>query len=162
MSIRLATYNDIPSIVDIYNEYIDTTITMDTEQATIESRTQWFQNHSTVHPVTCYVSESGEILGWASLSKWSEKMGYRYSVENSIYVSKKCHRGGIGTKLLEDLIQRAKELQYHCIISRIDSENLISLALHQKYGFKVIGEMKETGFKFNKYINVKILQLLLQ
>ena len=96
MSIRLATYNDIPSIVDIYNEYIDTTITMDTEQATIESRTQWFQNHSTVHPVTCYVSESGEILGWASLSKWSEKMGYRYSVENSIPNTRKLKRRFFG------------------------------------------------------------------
>lgn len=160
MTIRLATQEDIPFIVAIYNEFIDTTVTMDTVKSTIESRTKWFQSHSSSHPIICYISDSGEIMGWASLSKWSDKIGYQYTVELSVYVSKKYHGIGIGTKLLIECIKRAKELQYHCIVSRIDSENLISLSLHQKYGFKVIGEMKEIGFKFNRSINVKILQLL--
>ena len=161
MSIRLATMNDLLAIVSIYNEFIDTTVTMDTNRATIESRTNWFTNHTPAYPITCYVTPTGEIAGWASLSKWSEKLGYRFTVENSIYVSQKYQNHGIGSKLLLDTITRAKKLRYHCIVSRIDSENDISLSIHQKHGFSIIGSMREFGFKFNKYIDIVILQLLL-
>ena len=161
MSIRLATMDDLPDIVSIYNEFIDTTVTMDTNKTTIEGKTNWFTNHSPAYPLTCYVSPTGEITGWASLSKWSEKLGYRFTVENSIYISKKYQKQGIGSKLLLDSITRAKELRYHCIVSRIDSENTISLSLHQKLGFSIIGNMRELGFKFNRYIDIIILQLLL-
>ena len=153
--------NDLLAIVSIYNEFIDTTVTMDTNRATIESRTNWFTNHTPAYPITCYVTPIGEIAGWASLSKWSEKLGYRFTVENSIYVSQKYQNHGIGSKLLLDTITRAKKLHYHCIVSRIDIENVISLSIHQKHGFSIIGNMREFGFKFNKYIDIVILQLLL-
>ena len=161
LSIRLATKNDIPIIVSIYNEFIDTTITMDTTLVTVESRSKWFNEHSPEHPITCFVTDTGIIAGWSSLSKWSEKLGYKRTVENSLYVARKFQHAGIGTKLLKDSIIRAKNLGYHCIVSRIDAENTISLSLHEKYGFQNIGIMKEFGFKFNKYIDIVILQLLL-
>lgn len=161
VSIRLATTNDLPSIVSIYNEFIDTTVTMDTIPATIQSRTKWFKDHSPKHPITCFVVDTGVIAGWSSLSKWSEKLGYKGTIENSVYVSRKFQHQGIGTKLLNDSIGRAKELGYHCIVSRIDAENIVSLSLHESKGFQKIGLMKEFGFKFNRYIDVVLLQLML-
>lgn len=160
MSIRMATIHDLPAIVSIYNEFIDTTVTMDTIPATIEDKTRWFNNHSAEYPITCFVMDTGIIAGWSSLSKWSEKLGYKGTVENSIYVSRKFHHSGIGTKLLTDSIKKAKSLDRHCIVSRIDAENTISISLHQKYGFQKIGLMKEFGFKFNRYIDIVLLQLL--
>ena len=146
MSIRLATNNDLLDIVTIYNEFIDTTVTMDTIPVTVESRTKWFNDHSPEHPITCFVTDVGIIAGWSSLSKWSEKLGYKGTVENSVYVSRKFHQLGIGSKLLEDSITKAKKLGYHCIVSRIDAENIISLSLHEKNGFQTIGLMNEFGF----------------
>ena len=162
MTIRLATLQDVPTITSIYNEFIDTTVTMDLFESSIDNRTIWFQNHQPTFPITCYVNDSGKVVGWASLSKWSPKLGYKLTVENSVYVSKKYQKLGIGKKLLSDIISKAKDLHYHTIVSRIDSENVISLNLHKKYGFIEIGCMKEFGFKFNKYIDIIMLQLILE
>ena len=161
LTIRLATLQDIPAIASIYHEFINTTITMDTEKDTIQSRTSWFQNHSPEYPIICFTTESNLIAGWASLSKWSPKPGYKLTVENSVYVSKKFQHLGIGKKLLAEIINKAKILQYHSIIARIDSENTISLELHKKFGFVEIGYMKEFGFKFNKFVDIIMLQLIL-
>ena len=147
LTIRLATLQDIPAIASIYHEFINTTVTMDTEKDTIQSRTSWFQNHSPEYPIICFTTESNLIAGWASLSKWSPKPGYKLTVENSVYVSKKFQHLGIGKN--------------HSIIARIDSENTISLELHKKFGFVEIGYMKEFGFKFNKFVDIIMLQLIL-
>lgn len=158
--IRIATKNDLPEIVSIYNQYINTTVTMDTEEATISSKTNWFNAHDQHYPIICYINNN-EILGWVSLSRWSDRIGYAKTIEESVYVSKKYHGEGIGKLLLQEAIKRAKQLQYHCILARIDATNQISLSLHEKSGFITIGTMQEVGFKFNKFVDVKILQLLI-
>jgi phosphinothricin acetyltransferase len=161
MTIRLATINDLSSIIAIYNEFIGTTVTMDTLEANVESKQGWFVQHSNQYPIFCFFTPENEVVGWASLSKWSEKPGYKYTVENSLYITKSYQNKGIGSKLLEKLIETAKDNQFHCVISRIDANNNVSINLHKKFGFIAIGTMKEIGFKFNRFIDVTILQLLL-
>ncbi len=134
---------------------------MDTTRATIETKKEWFNNHSDEYPLLCYMNNNGTILGWASLSKWSEKTGYRFTSEISIYVSKNAHNSGIGTALIQECLNKAKKSKLHCIVSRIDSENKVSLALHKKFGFTEVGVMREFGFKFNRYIDIVLLQLLI-
>ena len=158
--IRIATESDLNDIVSIYNEYINTTVTMDAEITTIISRLPWFNAHGPNHPILCYV-KNDIIVGWVSLSKWSDRIGYAKTIEISVYVTRRSHHLGIGKILLQEAINRAKELKFHCIIARIDSTNQISLSLHKKYGFELVGVMKEIGFKFDKYVDVHVLQLLL-
>ena len=160
MTLRTAIITDLLTIVSIYNEFIDTTITMDTEKATYNSKEEWFKNHNDDYPILCDFSNEN-LTGWASLSKWSEKGGYRKSVELSVYVSKKYQRHGIGKKLVEEAINRAIKKKYHCIISRIDADNRISLELHKKFGFTQVGILKESGFKFGRFIDIIVLQLLI-
>ena len=160
MVIKLAERENLEAIIKIYNEFIGTSITMDTEKATLESKDVWFKDHNQNHPIICYI-ENEEIRGWASLSPWSSKKGYSKSVELSVYVAKSSHNQGIGKSLMKEAIKLAGLQNYHCIISRIDSSNELSLYLHKKLGFTYIGTMKEIGFKFGKYIDIIILQLLL-
>jgi phosphinothricin acetyltransferase len=121
---------------------------------------EWLSHHDAAHPVIV-ASVNGETLGWGSLSAWSPKGGYRTTVEASVYVAPAHHGSGIGTRLLQDLIARARSLGVHVIVARISTENRISLQLVAHCGFTPVGTMRESGFKFDRYVDVEVLQLTL-
>jgi len=158
-SYRPATLEDQSAILDIYNEAVlNTTATFDTEERTMEKQLLWFHSHRQRHPVM--VAEvAGSILGWASMSPWSERSAYDASVEVSVYVHAD-HRGnGVGTRLLELIRLAGKEAGNHTVISRITSGNDVSIHLHEKLGYRIVGTLKEVGFKFGRYLDVVLLQL---
>ena len=68
---------------------------------------------------------------------------------------------GIGRMMMNHAIREAKSLSFHTIIARIGGENDISINLHKSCGFTLVGTMKEVGFKFNKWCDVHIMQLML-
>ncbi|TFH34561.1 MAG: N-acetyltransferase family protein [Dehalococcoidia bacterium] len=161
VSIRDANLADIPSITSIYaHAVINTVATLDTEEPTIATQEEWFRHHDERHPVL--VAESGNtVVGWASLSDWSTKAGYRNTAEASVYVSPECHRQGIGTELLQALVERAQSVGLHVLVARISSTNETSLRLARRCGFSHVGTMNESGFKFGNYVDVEVLQLVL-
>jgi phosphinothricin acetyltransferase len=83
-------------------------------------------------------------------------------VENSVYVHHEFHRRGIGSVLLKELIARARTLHHHVIIAAIDAEQPASVALHDRFGFQKVGQMKHLGFKFNRWLDVIYMELLLE
>ena len=114
-----------------------------------------------MHPII--VAESKKhIVGWGSLSAYHARSAYRRTVENSVYVHHECHRRGIGSVLLKELITRARNLRHHVIIAAIDAEQPASVALHDKFGFQKVGHMKHLGFKFNRWLDVIYMELLLE
>ena len=161
LKIRKAEIKDVPAITEIYNHaIIHTTSTFDTEIKTLENRLEWFRQHSPKHSIIVAECE-GDVAGWASLSKWSEKMAYDSSVENSLYVDEKYRGKGIGKKLLEAIIDEGRKNGFHTIIARISDGNEISLKMHYDLGFEMTGTLKEVGVKFGKLIDVYILQIYL-
>ena len=161
VSIRDATFADIPAITAIYAyAVLNTVAALDTDEPTIASQTEWFKHHDNHHPVLVAV-RAGEVVGWASLSAWSAKRGYDGTAEASVYVSPSHTNSGIGTRLLRALIQRASTIGLHSIIARISSTNETSLRLTRRCGFSDVGTMKESGFKFGGYVDVEVLQLIL-
>lgn len=158
LQIRPATEKDIAAITDIYNDAIlNTTATFDTEQKTIDERLVWFRNHDANHPVI--VAEmKGDVIGWASLSKWSDRCAYDSTAEVSVYVHKNFRDQGIGKKLLEVITIEGKERGLHTLISRISEGNEKSIYLHERLGFVTIGTLKEVGKKFGKLLDVHMLQ----
>ena len=160
-SIRRATLADAAAIAAIYNEAVrTTTATFDTEEKSAANREAWLLAHDDNHPV--FVAErDGQVVGWAALSKWSDRPAYAQTAESSFYVAAGHRGGGIGRALKLHLIAAARELGLHTIIARVAEESTASLHLNQALGFVHVGTLREVGLKFGKRLDVHILQLML-
>lgn len=158
--IRDALIDDLPAITAIYNEAILKTVaTFDTEPKTQDEQKAWFMEHGMTNPIVV-AEESGVIVGWAALSKWSDRYAYSDAAEISLYV-KKDHQGkGIGRKLMKAVLDRGQKAGLHTVLARIAEGNEISVHLHQAMGFKHIGIMKEVGRKFGRRLDVYLMQKL--
>lgn len=153
--------SDAAAIGEIYDEAIlTTTATFDTEPKTVEERTQWLQSHDERHPVL--VAElDGRVVGWASLSSWSDRCAYTDTAETSFYVHS-THRGrGIGRRLKEAIIEEARRLRFHTLIARVAEESHESIHLNEQAGFVYVGTLKEVGRKLGRLLDVHIMQKML-
>ena len=157
-TIRFAALEDLGAITQIYNEaVINSVAAFDTEPKTLDEQKSWFVNHGSRSPVL--VAELDDlIVGWTSLSKWSDRCAYSNTAEISIYVRQEYRGKGIGKKLINAILREGKKVRLHVVIARIVEGNDISMQLHQSVGFKYIGTMKEVGRKFGKFLNVHLLQ----
>ncbi|MBK6640930.1 MAG: N-acetyltransferase [Bacteroidetes bacterium] len=161
LSIRPATANDILRITHIYNDAIlNTTATFDTETKTVEERMQWFLNHDEKHPVI--VAEiNSQVIGFASLSKWSDRCAYDGTAEVSVYIDRN-HRGkGVGKRMVEVIALEGERAGLTNLISRITEGNLSSIHIHEQLGFEHIGVMKKAGKKFDRFLDVHLMQKLI-
>jgi L-amino acid N-acyltransferase len=161
IELRPATEADLVAINDIYNHYVlHSTCTYQEAPEPLEGRQQWFRHHGDQHPVLVAVAD-GKVVGWGSLSAYHVRSAYRRTVENSVYVHPEQHRRGIGSALLRDLVRCARQRGYHAIIAGIDGEQTASVAIHTKFGFKKVGHLSQIGFKFNRWLDVIYMVLLL-
>jgi len=160
MEIRRAKIEDLGRITDIYNNaIINTTATFDIETKSVDSRRDWFNSHGEKLPI--FVAEADEVMGWVSLSKLFDKGAYAGTVEISIYIDQQYRGKGVGNALMERIVFHAKDNdKIHTVIARITGENKVSVHLHQKFGFEFVGTLKEVGYKFSRYIDVHLYQLL--
>jgi phosphinothricin acetyltransferase len=163
MQIRPATRADLPGILEIYNEAVlNTTATYDYEPRTLDHRTAWFDDHvKTNYPVFVAVNEAGWVVGWSALNRFHDRMGYRFTTENSVYVAADQRGKGVGKLLLPPLIEAARERGLHAIIGAIDAANEASIRLHARFGFEQVGHFKQTGFKFGRWLDVVYMEKLL-
>jgi phosphinothricin acetyltransferase len=161
VTIRPAITNDIEAITHIYNEAIlTTTATFDTEPKTAAERMQWFERHDERHPVLVAVFEA-KVVGWASLSRWSDRQAYDDTAETSFYVQSEYRGRGIGRKLKEAIIDEARRLRFHTLIARVAEGSAESVHLNESAGFERVGTLKEAGRKFGRRLDVHILQKML-
>ena len=159
--IRRAVPADAQAIAEIYNEAIlTTTATFDTEPKTVEDRADWLQAHDERHPVLVAVV-GGTVIGWASLSRWSERPAYDGTAETSFYVHSTQRGRGIGWKLKEAIVDVARALEYHTLIARIAEGSGASIYLNERAGFVHVGTLKEVGRKFGRLLDVHIMQKIL-
>ena len=160
LNIRPATVDDQQAIMDIYNEaVVNTAATFDTELRTMEKQMEWWEKHKKNHPVLV-AEEQGKITGWASLSPWSDRCAYDTTVEVSVYIHKDFRGRGIGSKLLEIVTLEGGKVGNHTVLSRITEGNESSIHIHEKFGYRHIGVMKEVGFKFGKFLDVNMMQYI--
>ncbi len=162
MAVRNATEEDLREILEIYNDIIiNTTAVYDYEPHTLQMRKEWFETKKKDGFPVFVAEEEGRIAGFSSFGNFANWAAYKYCVENSVYVSSAYRGKGIGRLLLERLIVSAKGLNKHCIVARIDATNEASLALHKKFGFVEAGHLKEVGYKFGRWLDLKFLELIL-
>jgi phosphinothricin acetyltransferase len=162
LEIRDATAGDLTAINDIYNHYVAaSTCTYQYEPSTMEERRAWFAEHDAQHPVTVAL-RGGALVGWGSLSWFRTRTGYRFTVEDTVYLRHDARGQGVGRALLDDLIARARRLGHRTIIAGISAEQAASVALHRAAGFEDAARFREVGFKFGEWLDVIFLQLMLE
>jgi L-amino acid N-acyltransferase len=152
----------LDAITAIYNEAIaNTTATFDTEPKTDEQQLRWFEEHDERSPIIVAVIDD-KVVGWTSLSKWSDRCAYADTAETSFYVAS-AHRGkGIGRQLKQAIIEEARRLRLHTLIARVAKGSDERLHLNESFGFVHVGTMKEVGRKFGRLLDVHILQKMLE
>lgn len=159
IEVRPAAREDLRAINDVYNYYVvNSTATFDTEPRTLEERHSWFEEHGNRYPVLV-AEAAGEVVGWASLSRFHSRPAYGSTVEDSVYVRDERRGSGIGTQLLERLLEEAQKREYHSVMALIgDSGNEASIRLHARLGFQHVGVEREVGYKFNRWLDVVLMQ----
>ena len=161
--VRNAVEDDIPQMLDIYNEVIlNTTAVYDYEPHTIAMRQKWFADRKQDGMPVIVTAEGSIITGFGSFGLFRPWQAYRFTVEHSLYVKKE-HRGkGIANIILSSLIEAAGEMGKHVMMAGIDADNVASIKLHERFGFEKVGHMKQVGFKFDRWLDLAFYQLVLQ
>ena len=163
--IRPAEPGDAEATRAIYNpEVLESTVTFDLRPRTLEEQLAWLDEHSGGHLAIVAVDDDREIpevVGFGSLSPYRSRPAYSTTVENSVYVRRDRQGEGIGRQLLSELVLRATAHGFHAMIARIVGDHEASIALHEACGFETIGTEREVGRKFNRWLDVVLMQRML-
>ncbi len=154
--------SDAEPIRAIYNaEVTGSTATFDLVPRTPEEQQDWMAEHRGPHPAVVAVDDEDLILGFGSLSMFRNRPAYATTVENSVYVGASRRGVGVGRALLDELVVLAGQHGFHTVIARVGGGNEASIALHLACGFQMVGVEREVGRKFNRWLDVSVLQRLL-
>ena len=153
--IRSANHEDLPAIVEIYNEGgVATTASYDVEPVTLEERAAWFERlRNQGHPVLV-LEENGRVVGFASYGSFRDKAAYLHTVEHSVYVAEGRRSNGVGRMLLGALLDHARGRGVHIMVGVLDADNMASRAFHKSLGFIESAVLPEVGRKFGRWLDV--------
>jgi phosphinothricin acetyltransferase len=156
--IRNGTHRDLEAILVIHNRAITETSAIWTDEPVdLDDRERWFAERTAAGDPVLVAEVDGVVAGYATYAQWRGKYGYRYSVEDSIYVAEGHQGRGIGRALLVELIDLATDAGKHVMIADIEASNAASLRLHESLGFVRAGLLPEIGVKFDRWLDLAIL-----
>ena len=159
--IRDARADDLPAIQRILNrEIIEGVAHWDEWPWSDGRRREWFEQHRDEVMIVAVGPHS--VAGFAYLSPYRGKSGYRFTRECSLYVDPALHRRGVARRLLAELIEQARARRLHALIGWIEAGNEASRALAREFGFNEVGVERETGYKHGRWLDTVEVQLLLQ
>lgn len=161
VSLRLATPADAEAIRTIYNhEVLHSFATFDLVPRTLAEQREWIEQRSGAFAAIVAV-EGSTVVGFGSLSPYKERAAYRTSVEDSVYVAGGQQGRGIGKLIVTELLEVARASGFHAVFARISGPSDASRALHASCGFELVGIEREVGRKFNRWLDVAIMEALL-
>lgn len=160
MEIGLVEKWHLDGIMEIFNDaIINTTAIYHYEPWNKEKILDWYEKKREQALPILVATDNKKVVGFASYGSFRVWPAYQFTVEHSVYVSASCRGQGIGKKLLEEIINKARAEKYHVMVAGIDATNAISSNLHMKFGFKEVGHLKEVGYKFDRWLDLKFFQL---
>jgi L-amino acid N-acyltransferase len=159
--IRLAEPADAEALRAIRNDVIEHSTAMWTTHLLSPADGQaWLEDN--LFRRSAYVAEAdGEVIGFANWSPWRPKDGYRYTVEDSVYLVAGHQGRGLGAELLRTLIGGAGDAGAHVMMASIEATNTPSVVLHERLGFEIVGTAREVGHKFGRWLDLTIMRLAL-
>lgn len=162
-TIRPAEVKDLPALLAIINyNILHSTAVYDYDPKSLADMQTWFEERQQEGYKVIVAEHDNSVAGYAAYGIFKPKKGYRFTVEHSVYVSENFQGKGIGKLLMAELITLAKKEGIHSMIGVIDADNKASIAFHKEFGFTETGFLKEAGFKFNRWLDVTFMQLILE
>ncbi|MCB0649212.1 MAG: N-acetyltransferase [Saprospiraceae bacterium] len=162
MHIVQAKASHVPDILDIVNHEIEfSTSIYDYDPRTLAEQMVWFEEKQQTGIPVFVAEEDNMVLGFATYGSFRTKVAYQFTVEHSIYIHKDARGQGIGKALMVPLIEAARANGKHTMIAGIDAANVSSIHFHQQFGFQEVGRIREAGFKFEKWLDLVFMQLML-
>ena len=165
MRVRPAVVDDAATIGQIYNvEVTSATSTFDLVVRSADDQVRWLADRCGAFSAIVAVDESVDglpVIGFGSLSPYKDRAAYSTTVEDSVYVDRTRAGNGVGTLLLGHLVEIASASGFHSVMARIEASSAASRALHAKCGFQLVGIERQVGRKFNRWLDVAVMQRLL-
>jgi L-amino acid N-acyltransferase YncA len=163
MKIRLAHDADVGAILPIYNDAVlNTTAVFDYHAHTLDMRRAWLRAKQDAQLPVFIAVEGDQLLGFSTYGPFRAWPAYKYSVELSVYVDKDARGRGVGTALVRAVVDDARLRDLHVVMAGITADNEISLRLHERLGFREVAHIPQVGYKFGKWLDLKLLQLMLE
>ena len=161
LCIRPLEQRDIPACVEIYNYYIENTTVTFEETALREA--DFLARALRIQKTYPYLvaEKDGAVVGYAYLDAYHERSAYRYTADLSIYLAHDGLRRGIGSALLEKIEGMGRAMGLHSIVAIITEENGRSLAFHARHGYREVGRLYKSGYKFDRWLDVAFCQKML-
>lgn len=157
--VRASTAADMPDVTAIYAKFVETSTA--TFEIVAPDESEMLRRRQAVldHGLPYLVAElEGYIVGFCYASQFRPREGYRFTVEDSIYVRPDCIGHGVGKLLLAGLISECQARGCHSMVACICGVNVSSVALHASLGFQQVGLLPEAGRKFGEWLRLLIMQ----
>lgn len=162
LRIRAAAGADAAAISRIYNQGIqDRVATLETEERTPEERAQWLEARGPRHPVLVAEGD-GAVVGWASLNVFNARRAYEHVADLSLYVERDWRGRGVGRRLLEALVARARELGYHKLVLAAFPWNEAGMRAYGRAGFREVGIYREQGRLDGRWVDTIVMEKILE
>jgi L-amino acid N-acyltransferase YncA len=163
VQIRPFEIKDTQSILDIINyNILNSTALYDYKTRDFETQKTILEDKINKGFPVIVAECDGKLVGFGMYSEFRFREAYKFTVEHSVYVSPNEMGKGIGKMIMAQLIIQAKAQGLHTMIGVIDSENKSSITFHEQFGFKTVGIIKESGYKFDRWLDSVFMQLLLE
>ncbi len=160
--IRPASEIDLVSAVEIYNDVVRTsTATFEENPRELEEFILAYREKKRSGIPWFVADHKGDIIGYGTYGPFRKASGYSITVEHSLHIRSDCRGMGVGSSMLRELILAAKSQPIHSMIGALDSSNSPSIKLHERFGFKKVGEIPQVAKKFSIPLNLLIMQLIL-
>ncbi len=155
--IRAAIPEDANQIAAFWNPVIrDTTITFSSEEKTPQMITEMITSRPFF--VAC---DRDQVIGFATYGQFRGGNGYRKAMEHTIILSDIAKGRGIGRALMASIEQDARDKGFHIMVAAVAGENTAGIAFHEACGYIETGRMPEAGYKFDRYLELVLLQKIL-
>jgi L-amino acid N-acyltransferase len=160
--VRPATPADVATIAAIYNQSVlDSTASWDYEPWTPAQHADWYA-YKVERGFPLFVAVEGDqVVGYASYGEFHHKIGYDHTRELSVYLAEAARGRGIGAQLVQELIDHARRAGVHALVAGLSGDNEASMRLHRKLGFVEVARMPEVGRKFDRWLDLVYLQIIL-
>jgi L-amino acid N-acyltransferase len=162
IKIEIAESDDFQQIAAIYNEYISLgTATMQETLHDAEMIQSWVDNFNKREKL--YVLKKNKIvIGWGIIKRYSDREGYRFACETSVYLTQNELRKGYGSLMKRFIIAECKTLNYKHLVAKIFASNKASIDYNLKLGYSIVGIQKEIGFRHGEWVDMAIMQYLVE